>query len=136
MTDPVNPPHYKVNASGVECIVVVEHLSFCLGNAVKYLWRAGQKGDLVEDLGKARWYVEREIARDRSEVRLDLRSSSMRLERLGLDVGKIADGMGRDTGAAFVAIWVAVKKQDAGRLEIASALIADQASRMAVRLAE
>jgi hypothetical protein len=30
---------------------------------VKYLWRAGLKGDAVEDLNKAKWYIEREIAR-------------------------------------------------------------------------
>ena len=36
---------------------------FNVGNAVKYLWRAGLKGDVLEDLKKARWYVEREISR-------------------------------------------------------------------------
>ena len=63
MPDPVNPPHYKVHPSGVECIDVVEHMNFNLGNAVKYIWRAGLKGDLIEDLEKARWYLDREIAR-------------------------------------------------------------------------
>jgi predicted HAD superfamily Cof-like phosphohydrolase len=61
--DPVNPPHYKTHPSGVECIDVVEHMNFSLGNAVKYIWRAGQKGDELEDLKKARWYLDREIAR-------------------------------------------------------------------------
>jgi hypothetical protein len=63
MTDAINPPHYKGHPSGVECIAVVEHMGFNLGNAVKYVWRAGQKGDAVEDLKKARWYLDREIAR-------------------------------------------------------------------------
>lgn len=49
--------------SGVECVVVVEHMNFCVGNAVKYLWRAGEKGDALEDLRKAEWYVRREIRR-------------------------------------------------------------------------
>ncbi len=62
-----HPDHYNSNPSGVECIDVVEHMGFNVGNAVKYLWRAGSKGDVVEDLKKARWYVEREIARIEKE---------------------------------------------------------------------
>ena len=62
--DPVDhPKHYCQNPSGVECIDVVEHMPFNIGNAIKYLWRAGHKGDTIEDLRKARWYVDREIIR-------------------------------------------------------------------------
>ena len=62
--DSVNhPKHYVSNPSGVECITVVEHMSFNVGNATKYLWRAGQKGDAIEDLKKSQWYVTREIQR-------------------------------------------------------------------------
>lgn len=62
--DPVNhPPHYTSHPSGVECIDITEHMNFCCGNAVKYIWRADLKGDGLEDLRKARWYVDREIAR-------------------------------------------------------------------------
>ncbi|NKR22024.1 DUF3310 domain-containing protein, partial [Rhodococcus hoagii] len=62
--DPVNHPgHYTSHPSGVECIQVTEHMSFCLGNAIKYIWRADLKGNAIEDLQKARWYVDREIAR-------------------------------------------------------------------------
>jgi hypothetical protein len=62
--DPVkNPAHYTSHPSGVEQIQVSEHMSFCLGNAIKYLWRAGLKGDAIEDLRKAVFYIEREIAR-------------------------------------------------------------------------
>lgn len=61
--DPVShPPHYTGHPSGVECITVTEHMNFCLGNAVKYIWRADRKGNAVEDLRKARWYLDREIA--------------------------------------------------------------------------
>lgn len=61
--DNVNSPkHYTEHPSGVECIQVAEHLNFCLGNAVKYLWRADLKGG-IEDLRKARWYIDREIKR-------------------------------------------------------------------------
>jgi hypothetical protein len=49
----------------VECIDVVEHMTFNAGNAVKYLWRAGQKSGepTLRDLEKARWYIDREIGR-------------------------------------------------------------------------
>lgn len=56
-----HPRHYNSHPSGIECIDVVEHMPFNIGNAVKYLWRCGLKGDEIEDLKKARWYVEREI---------------------------------------------------------------------------
>ena len=62
--DPVNhPKHYTEHPSGVECIEITEHMNFNVGNAIKYLWRAGLKGEQVEDLRKARWYIDREIAR-------------------------------------------------------------------------
>ena len=62
MTDLVNhPPHYTNHPSGVECIQITEHMGFNLGNAVKYIWRADLKADAMEDLRKARWYIDREI---------------------------------------------------------------------------
>lgn len=64
MTDNVNhPSHYKAHVSGVECIQITEHMNFCLGNAMKYIWRAGNKGDFCEDLRKAIFYLNREIDR-------------------------------------------------------------------------
>ncbi len=69
MTDTVNhPPHYT--AGGVECIDALEAATVgldgieavCTANAIKYLWRWKRKGG-VEDLRKARWYIERLIAR-------------------------------------------------------------------------
>ena len=63
-TDSVNhPKHYTSHPSGVECIQVTEHMSFNLGNAVKYIWRSDLKGKEIEDLRKARWYIDREIER-------------------------------------------------------------------------
>jgi hypothetical protein len=62
--DPVNhPKHYTAHPSGVECIQITETMNFCLGNAVKYIWRADLKNDAIEDLKKAVWYVNREIER-------------------------------------------------------------------------
>lgn len=64
MTDSVNhPKHYNAHPSGIECIDVVEHMGFNLGNAIKYIWRADLKADAIEDLRKARWYIEREISK-------------------------------------------------------------------------
>lgn len=62
--DPVNrPKHYTSHPSGIECIRVTEHMNFCLGNAVKYIWRADEKDNDLEDLKKAAWYIAREIER-------------------------------------------------------------------------
>jgi hypothetical protein len=60
-----HPPHYTTHPSGVECINITEHMNFCLGNAVKYIWRSGLKNSEspVTDLQKAKWYIERELAR-------------------------------------------------------------------------
>lgn len=62
--DAVNhPKHYTSHPSGVECVQITEHMGFCLGNAMKYIWRADEKHDAIEDLRKAKWYIEREIAK-------------------------------------------------------------------------
>lgn len=61
-TDTVDhPSHYTEHPSGVECITITEHMGFNLGNAIKYVWRADLKGDAIEDLKKAAWYINREI---------------------------------------------------------------------------
>lgn len=61
MTDAINPAHYQDHPSGIHCIQITEHMNFCLGNAIKYIWRAGLKNNAIEDLEKARWYLDREI---------------------------------------------------------------------------
>ena len=62
--DVVNhPKHYTNHPSGVECIQITEHMNFNLGNAMKYIWRNGEKGDRLTDLLKAQWYLKREIDR-------------------------------------------------------------------------
>lgn len=68
--DPVNhPKHYTSSparclcGAGIECIQITEHMNFCLGNALKYIWRADLKGSGSEDLKKAAWYLQREIER-------------------------------------------------------------------------
>jgi hypothetical protein len=60
-----HPPHYTSHPSGVEAITVTRHMNFNLGNAMKYLWRAGLKdpAKTIEDLEKAVFYIEDEIKR-------------------------------------------------------------------------
>lgn len=58
-----HPSHYTSNPSGIECIEVTEHFNFNMGNAIKYIWRTDLKGDPMENLRKAAWYIEREIQR-------------------------------------------------------------------------
>ena len=70
--DNVNhPKHYTSDPSGIECIDITRHRNFNVGNAIKYLWRAGLKIDAdkssinkqIEDLEKAVWYIVDEIHR-------------------------------------------------------------------------
>lgn len=73
--DAVNhPPHYTSGdavcsrcGQPIECIDVVRHLGFNVGNAIKYLWRLGKKDDVIQELEKAAWYVADEIARLRKK---------------------------------------------------------------------
>lgn len=67
--DPVNhPAHYTGHPSGIEAIQITEHMGFNLGNATKYIWRCDLKKDAIEDLKKARWYIDREIAKRELEA--------------------------------------------------------------------
>lgn len=70
MSDSVNhPKHYNSLGAAcskcgqpIECIDVVRHMGFNVGNVVKYVWRADLKGVPTEDLRKARWYLDDEIS--------------------------------------------------------------------------
>lgn len=53
------PRHYNAHPSNVEAIEICEHLDFCVGNAIKYLFRVGLKDDPIQDLKKALWYLNR-----------------------------------------------------------------------------
>ena len=70
--DNVNhPKHYTQHPSGIECIEITQWYNFCIGNAIKYLWRNGIKTEQgmsnkekqIEDLRKAIWYINQEIKR-------------------------------------------------------------------------
>lgn len=58
-----HPKHYTNHPSKVECIAITEHFNFCLGNVIKYIWRAEEKSKPLQDLLKAKWYLDREIER-------------------------------------------------------------------------
>ena len=62
-----NPLHYTSDPSGIECIEVTQYFNFCLGNAIKYIWRADSKNNDLEDLHKAAWYINQEIARRKAD---------------------------------------------------------------------
>lgn len=64
-----HPSHYTWLPNGLEVIDLTEHLNFSRGNAVKYICRADRKGNELEDLQKARWYIEREIQRIQKETK-------------------------------------------------------------------
>ncbi len=76
-SDNVNhPEHYTSHPSGIECIEITRHYPFSIGNAIKYLWRAGLKKDAsltdnqkeIEDLKKAIWYINDRIKQLEGEV--------------------------------------------------------------------
>ena len=68
--DPINhPAHYTFGAIEVIDAIEAWNLGFHLGNVVKYVARAEHKGDKLNDLRKARWYLQRELDRLEQEVR-------------------------------------------------------------------
>jgi hypothetical protein len=71
MTDFINhPPHYNNSNAHcecgrrIECIDVIRHLGFNIGNAIKYLWRCEDKGNKLQDLQKSLWYIKDEIEKE------------------------------------------------------------------------
>lgn len=70
MREMVNHPSHYQSKSGIEAIDVIEafDLGFNLGNVVKYILRCGKKDSDIQELKKAKWYLEREISnRERSD---------------------------------------------------------------------
>lgn len=75
--DPVKKPvHYNSHPSGIECIDIIKYFDFATGNAIKYLWRCGLKAsaDPIEDLEKAKTYIDFKIALIREEEARDQES--------------------------------------------------------------
>lgn len=103
--DPVNKPkHYNSSPAvcdcgrPIECIDVTRHMTFNIGNVVKYIWRAGLKGSLIEDLKKARWYLDDEIKKHEGEkpLAMTMRDLVQKLDkRLDVDAYGPSDGKGK-----------------------------------------
>jgi hypothetical protein len=67
--DVVNHPnHYTSHPSGVECATITRHMNWNLGNVFSYIWRCDLKGRPIEDLEKAAWHLQDEIARRKEEA--------------------------------------------------------------------
>ena len=70
-----HPEWYNGHPSGIECIEIARYYNFAIGNAIKYLWRAGLKKDAsmsdrqkeIEDLEKAVWYINDRIQQLKNE---------------------------------------------------------------------
>lgn len=107
--DQVNhPKHYTSDPSGIECIDVTRYRNFNIGNAIKYLWRAGLKEDKdrklidkqIEDLNKAVWYLVDEIHRlgGRCTVKTDSINTCLPIDNESIidavmNYSKVVDGI-------------------------------------------
>lgn len=63
-----HPAHYTSHPSGVECLTITRHMGFALGSAMKYIWRADLKGNAIQDLEKAIFYIQDEIAKRKAAL--------------------------------------------------------------------
>lgn len=118
-----HPSHYNSHPSGIEAVDVAEHMSFCLGNCVKYLMRRRHKGDELADLKKAAWYAKRELAR------LRVRAGSPDLAHQSIFLASTDE----DTklGTAIGLLVASRRSSDPSSLiAAASAIIEDAVSRM------
>jgi hypothetical protein len=80
--DPINhPKHYCSHPSGVETITITRHMQFNLGNVIKYVMRADHKGQDIQDLEKAMWYLKDEIEMRKDAVQQQLRSEQEAREK-------------------------------------------------------
>lgn len=91
-----HPPHYTSHPSGIECIQVTRHMGFSIGNAIKYLWRADEKGNAIEDLQKAKWYIEDEIRK---------REGGDVVAQLAITEGDINNAIGIEHGGEIDSTW-------------------------------
>jgi Protein of unknwon function (DUF3310) len=92
--------------AGIEAIEICEELGFNIGNATKYVWRAGQKGDRVEDLRKAEWYFARAIAR-REVVGYQSATQSLRVLPL---LDRVIDAS--ESGSVLAAVLDCIRQND------------------------
>lgn len=95
MNDNVNhPKHYTSHPSGVECIEITEHMGFCIGNAIKYCFRSGNKvqSEELQDLQKGIWYAEREMENFSKRYKIRNKHTwKVSIDRVGEDQGSSSD---------------------------------------------
>ena len=116
--DMVNkPPHYK-DASGIECKEITCHrkMPFSLGNAIKYLYRAGSKGDLLEDLKKAEWYLRVAYLNDeRAPKAVEVRLLEVAAHRKTAVAGRALNAISlHEVAAAYREVKSEIEKLEAG----------------------
>lgn len=113
MKDMINPSHYKTYPAGLdaECIEYTRHMPFSQGNAFKYLYRAGSKGDPAEDLAKCAWYV-RDAVEHAHYIRADLTPGFPRINsntsNRAMALRLIAAGRMRDAELALTLFGVRI----------------------------
>lgn len=99
MTDSINhPTHYNSRDIGYECIELAQYQTFCVGNAIKYLWRYRDKEKPLEDLEKARWYAYRALTRKET---VNLEDGHCRI---------ILDELAETTTGYESALWYGLRK--------------------------
>ena len=116
--DMVNkPPHYK-DASGIECKEITCHrkMPFSLGNAIKYLYRAGSKGDLLEDLKKAEWYLRVAYLNDEKVPKaVEVRLLEVAAQRGTVVAGRALNAISfHEVAAAYREVKSEIEKLEAG----------------------
>lgn len=62
-----HPKHYINHPAKIECIEISEHFDFCVGNAIKYIFRRNEKDDPLTNLRKAVWYIDRALGKTEPE---------------------------------------------------------------------
>jgi hypothetical protein len=106
MTEKVNhPDHYNMHPSGVECLDVVEHMNFNMGNAIKYIWRADHKENDIVDLEKAIFYLKREIKR-RGKSEEERTREPIRVEFTESDLATGTDRYDEETDYQKGRLWL------------------------------
>lgn len=78
-----HPVHYTSHPSKIECLTIARHMGFCLGNALKYIWRADLKDDAILDLEKAIFYIKDEIEKRTGKPYGGNNSSTRHIKRKG-----------------------------------------------------
>ena len=115
--DEVNhPKHYINNKSGIECIEINENMNFCIGNAVKYIYRNEDKhSDPLLDIEKALWYIDRELS---------LRETKEKMERVTEKVAEFGYHSPKYMGESIFELWLAtLDPSDKKHLKIAKNIL-------------